>query len=929
MAAQCAAERCRGLEESRDGRPGISMDAAAKLARIAIALSRFLTRCLHRARRGVPAKIAASPRLLMRARPVLPEIAATMSLVALIWISIFVVLQREYGHELNESKGVTMALSKAYTETTARIISIIDQTLLDFRVSYQQSGADFDLRKWADSHIRSDEMRVQVAINGKDGFVVKSTLDKSNRERINVSDRPHFTFHLDPLRDELYISDPVVGRGSGERTIQFTRKLFDKDGAFDGSVLLSLSCDELSRFYSSTQGTYVGSVALIGERGAVLAAGGDLSSSIGKVYPLPPALASNDASNSDALSGRTSWDMSHGLVGLSRLRRYPVTVLISKTEDQIFARYWDIRRNFILFGVIGSVAVILLGLVWVSQRLRAVTSSRALSATLSGINQGIMMINLAGHLSVFNRRALTLLRVEHDSSFRSVAVSAINDIVASGRNANSDSFGQTAEGMPTNRIVEATTGDGTVLEVRITELPQGDVVHTLTDITEQHTAQSRIRYLAHHDVLTGLPNRALLEERILAALQHAAATGTKVSVMFLDVDGFKGVNDTIGHLVGDRLLASVAETIRTTVGPRDFVARMGGDEFVIFRTDVEGVTDAADLAPLLQSRLSEPVQIGDHELRISVSIGISLFPDDGVDHHALFSKADIALYRAKSEGRATWRVFEPWMNENLLRRVLLEDDLRNALDTGSLEIHFQPQCDSATLRPIGFEALARWNHPKHGWISPSVFIAVAEESGLISRLGAFALEQACKEAAKWPLDCHVAVNVSAFQLLDVGFVNLVKGVLARTGLPADRLELELTESAMADNSGQIVSHMASLHKLGISLALDDFGTGYSSLSNLLRFKFDKVKIDKSFVQSQREDSEARAILEAILAMSHHIGLTVIAEGVETQEQLTTLRDQGCPVVQGYLLGRPLTCQQAAEFLRGYVDSDEETVALVS
>jgi len=906
----------------------MSMDAAKNLKRIAMAFPRFLTRCLRRASRGIPAKISTPAALFKKARPVLPEIAATMSLVGLIWISIFVVLQRERAHELNEAKGVTMALSKAYTETTARIISVIDQTLLDFRVSYQQSGANFDLRKWADSHIRSDEMRVQIAINGKDGFVVKSTLERSNQERINVSDRPHFKFHLDPSRDELYISDPVVGRGSGERTIQFTRKLFDSEGGFDGSVLLSLSCEELSRFYN-TKGTYEGSVAVISERGAVMAAGGDLSSRIGKAYPLPPVPSSSDASEADTLPGATSWDMSHGLVGLSRLKRYPVTVVISKREDQIYARYWEIYRNFMLFGVTGSIAVILVGLFWISQRYRAVTASRALSATLSGINQGIMMINPDGYLSVFNQRALDLLRVEGQPSFRSVAVSAVNDIVASGRSATSNSSGQSAEDMPTNRIVEAATDDGTVLEVRTTCLRQGDIIHTLTDITEQHMTQSRIRYLAHHDMLTGLPNRALLEDRILSVLQQAAATGTKVLVMFLDLDGFKGVNDTIGHPIGDLLLASVAKTISASIGPRDFVARLGGDEFVVIRTDVEDVAAAVDLAPLLQSRLSEPVLIADHELRISVSIGISVFPDDGVDHHALFSKADIALYRAKSEGRATWRVFEPWMNEKLLRRVMLEDDLRDALDTGSLEIHFQPQCDITTLRPIGFEALARWNHPKHGWISPSVFIAVAEESGLISRLGAFALERACEEAAKWPLDCPVAVNVSAFQLLDVGFVNLVKAVLARTGLPADRLELELTESAMADNSGQIVAHMASLHRLGVSLALDDFGTGYSSLSNLLRFKFDKVKIDKSFVQSQWGDSEARAILEAILAMSHHIGLTVIAEGVETREQLAMLKDQGCPVVQGYLLSWPLTSQQAAEFLRGHVASDAERVQLVS
>ena len=256
--------------------------------------------------------------ILRKTRPLLPEIVATISLVGLIWFSILVVLQRERAHELNEAKGVTMALSKAYTETTARIISLIDQTLLEFRTFYQQSGDDFDLKKWAADHIRSDEMRVQIAINGKDGFVARSTLDRSNKERINVSDRPHFKFHLDPARDELFISDPLVGRGSGEQTIQFTRKLFDKDGAYAGSVLLSLSCKELSRFYD-TRGTYDGSVALIDEKGVILGAGGDLASSIGKILPLPSHLTRPDASDSDMVSGGTAWDTSRGRVGLSKL----------------------------------------------------------------------------------------------------------------------------------------------------------------------------------------------------------------------------------------------------------------------------------------------------------------------------------------------------------------------------------------------------------------------------------------------------------------------------------------------------------------------------------------------------------------------------------------------------------------------------------
>jgi diguanylate cyclase (GGDEF)-like protein len=417
-------------------------------------------------------------------------------------------------------------------------------------------------------------------------------------------------------------------------------------------------------------------------------------------------------------------------------------------------------------------------------------------------------------------------------------------------------------------------------------------------------------------VLTGLPNRARLEEKVVQTLAEAGANGRQVMVMFIDLDGFKGVNDTLGHLTGDLLLKHVAQVIGSSLGPHDFVARLGGDEFIVVRSDVNDVDAAAELAGLLIDRISDSVIIDDRELRVSTSVGISVFPRDGVDHHVLFRKADIALYRAKGEGRATYRVFEHGMDERLHRRMMLEEDLRHALNTGALQVHFQPEYESDSLRIAGFEALARWEHPKHGWVLPEVFISVAEEAGLITRLGAFVMERACEQALLWPEDCFVAVNVSAIQLQQAGFMDVLRGVLARTGLPPHRLELELTESVMTDSGRQTVATLTAIRELGISLALDDFGTGYSSLSNLLRFHFDKVKIDKSFIQEQHRDAEARAILEAILAMSRHIGLKVTAEGVETEEQFALLRRQGCTLIQGYLLGRSMTGGAALDLLAG-------------
>ena len=475
-------------------------------------------------------------------------------------------------------------------------------------------------------------------------------------------------------------------------------------------------------------------------------------------------------------------------------------------------------------------------------------------------------------------------------------------------------------------VVSSYQADGRVIEIGRTVLPDGGAIHTLTDVTERHRSEERIRYLAHNDLLTGLPNRVLLDEKLGEMLERAAANNEQMLTLLIDLDGFKGVNDTLGHLLGDRLLTHVARQIREIVGHCDFVARLGGDEFVIVQPSAADIGAGMDLAHRIIQRISTPVVLSGHEIRIGASVGISMFPRDGQNKEALFRKADIALYRAKAEGRARCVVFEPDMDEALQRRILLEDDLRKATEAGVLQVHYQPQFDCAQLKLVGFEALVRWNDPHRGWVPPSVFIAVAEDCGLITQIGLSVLEQACREAAQWPASYHVAVNVSPIQLRDAAFASSVQDILRRTGFPPKRLELEITESVMSDESETTIKTMGVLRALGVSFALDDFGTGYSSLSNLLRFQFDKVKIDKSFIQAQDKDHEARAIVEAIVVMSRHLGLMVTAEGVATQEQLLLLRQQGCPQVQGYLMAKPMPGWQVPNLLKDHrVDNEAHTL----
>jgi diguanylate cyclase (GGDEF)-like protein/PAS domain S-box-containing protein len=440
---------------------------------------------------------------------------------------------------------------------------------------------------------------------------------------------------------------------------------------------------------------------------------------------------------------------------------------------------------------------------------------------------------------------------------------------------------------------------------------------TIVDITERKLAEGRILHLAHHDALTGLPNRILLNERIAEAIELARIEGGNFAVLCLDLDGFKTINDTMGHDAGDVVLARFADHLRSMVRPGDTVARTGGDEFAILVHDVEKKT-VDQVARRLLDELPLTVDLGGYASTLGGSIGIAVYPKDGVDGGALLQNADTALYRAKAEGKATFRRFEGWMDHSLAERRSLERDLRRAIEHNEIEVFFQPQFACDTLRITGFEALARWRHSERGFVPPGVFIPLAEECGLIAPIGRTVLDRSCALAAEWRPRCRLAVNLSPVQFRDSGLLPLLVEVLQRTGLPADLLELEVTEGVLIKDEEEALTTLRSLKDLGIHIALDDFGTGYSSLSYLRRFPFDGIKIDRCFVHAQQQDAGTRTILEAVLAMSNRLNLRVIAEGVESEEQLAMLREQGCAEVQGFLLGRPMPGDEVQNFLTSVI-----------
>ena len=443
----------------------------------------------------------------------------------------------------------------------------------------------------------------------------------------------------------------------------------------------------------------------------------------------------------------------------------------------------------------------------------------------------------------------------------------------------------------------------------------GGTVVLYTDVTELKKRDRQIRHLAYHDSLTGLANRSLFQQRVIQALDEGRKQRSSVVIMCLDLDRFKHVNDSLGHAAGDAVLKTVAERLRTCFRQGDTVARLGGDEFGVVLPDFGNVERATMLAWRLLDVVSQPIEVNGHHVITSISIGIASSATDGEAPDELMKKADLALYRAKADGCATFRFFEEEMDARAQARRGLELDLRQALARDQLELLYQPQVDITAETIVGFEALVRWRHPRLGPVSPSEFIPVAEETGMILRIGEWALRRACTDAMTWPDSVRVAVNVSAAQFKNHDLTQMVARVLEDTGLAPPRLELEITESLLLRDVDANLATLRSLKGLGIRISLDDFGTGYSSLGSLRSFPFDKIKIDRSFVTDLERSPDAAAIVHAVLALGRSLGMSTCAEGVENKGQLSYLREEGCSEAQGYYYSRPRPAAELAVALR--------------
>jgi len=541
-----------------------------------------------------------------------------------------------------------------------------------------------------------------------------------------------------------------------------------------------------------------------------------------------------------------------------------------------------------------------------------------LDAALDNMSQGLCLFDAQHRLEVINRRFFEIFGLPRDRIRPGATFREIVELKTAGQNFGgktvdelleelTDSLRRNARG---TRFYELKSGR--VIACTYNTTADGGWVATYEDVTERQQAEAKIMHMARHDALTNLPNRLLFREK----MEHALKRGERLAVLFIDLDRFKSVNDTLGHPVGDALLCAVTQRLQLAVRGTDTVARLGGDEFAIIQMGGRP-TDATELAGRLIESISEPFDVFGHQVVIGTSLGIAMAPTDGAEPDQLLRNADMALYRAKAEGRGTYHFFQPEMDAQMQARRSLELDLRKALAAGEFELYYQPLIDLASDKISGFEALVRWNHPERGLIGPDDFIPVAEEIGLIVPIGEWVLKQACRDAVTWPGKLTVAVNLSAVQFRHPSLALSVVSALSAAGLAAARLELEITETVLLQDNRAVLNLLHQIRELGVRISMDDFGTGYSSLSYLRSFPFDKIKIDRSFIRELGKENDCVAIIRAVTRLGRSLGMITTAEGVETEEQLKILRAEGCTQVQGFLFSPPRQVSEVPGLLKKF------------
>jgi diguanylate cyclase (GGDEF)-like protein len=756
------------------------------------------------------------------------------------------------------------------------------------------------------------------------GFLVNSSQMWPVRDA-TIVDRRYFQEFMSGRPTPDVIVEPVVSKVTGIWTTVFARKIVDRKGEIIGIAVRGVEPTHFENFVGSLALDGDTAISMIHRDGTVIARYPKDDSVVGKSVAGSPSFQRALAADGN-LSGRfVSGTTSEEKIGAVRsLMHFPIVIVATARTSSVLAD-WRAQTRLQFFAAALAIAVVIVMVFLIvrqlrhqhaTAQLRLSEKSQHLDTAINNMTQGLLLFDSTGRLVICNQRYMDMFGVSPEVARPGCH---LRDLIQHRKDIGS--FDGDVDAYcalfldPDNdevRDLVITTPEGRTIRLIYKRSPDGGWATTLEDITERRRVQARIEHLAHYDALTGLPNRALFQRHAEGLLLEAA--GAEFAILYIDIDEFKRINDTLGHLIGDEFLKGVAERLRQSVRPEDFIARLGGDEFAILQRGIAGAEDVHALVARIYERLRTPFDCHGHQLSSDASIGIAIAPRHGTDLFDLLKNADLAMYAAKSAGRRTYRFFDPAMELQAKLRRELEADLRTALAEGGFELHYQPLADLRNDAVTGCEALLRWRHPVRGMISPAEFIPVAEETGLIEEIGLWVLRTACAEAAGWPADVRIAVNVSPIQFKSGSLSLKVAAVLAETGLDPRRLELEITEAVLiADDDAALVT-LNQLRALGVHIALDDFGTGYSSLQYLQRFPFDKIKIDRSFVKEVVRNASSASIIRAVVSIAADRNMVTTAEGVETLQQRETVQNLGCTQMQGYLFSKPRPAHEIRSLL---------------
>jgi diguanylate cyclase (GGDEF)-like protein/PAS domain S-box-containing protein len=724
---------------------------------------------------------------------------------------------------------------------------------------------------------------------------------------VSVADSHYFQTHRSGTAPRITV-ELVQNALAGGWLIVMAQRLTNADGDFLGVVTRSLTPAHFDRFLTSVSLGGDSAISLHHRDGTLLTRYPHSKGLIGHNFNIgaaTPVFKSNTTLRlTSPVDGQERLASSHALSSV------PIVVITTTTREEALASWRKQTKLLILAAGISALVVTVILLLIIRQIVRHHRATQEslrvdkerLRTAINNMPQGLLLFDAEARMVICNKRYLDMYGLSSDVVKPGCSIQEIiaHRMATGSFKGDPDQYcAELIESITVRKVSLVHSSHDRSIQIVSTPVPGGGWLATHEDVTERKRYDEQIEYLAHYDSLTDLPNRTQFQRRLEQELQRADR-GSPFALHYIDIDEFKSINDTLGHPVGDELLKQVAVRLRDCVGETDFVARLGGDEFAIIQATVDGADDATRLVDRIYQTIRSPYQCLGHQLSTDASIGIAIAPNHGADLDQLVKNADLAMYSAKADGRRTFRFFAPEMDAIAKARRQLEFDLRSAVADGGFEIHYQPLVDLRSGRITGCEALLRWRHPTRGLISPAEFIPIAEDTGLINDIGAWVLGTACAEAASWNADITLAVNISPVQFRQPSLALLVASVLGASGLPAKRLELEVTEAVLIHDDDAALTTLTQLRALGVRISLDDFGTGYSSLSYLQRFPFDKIKIDRSFVDSIDTAEASTAIVQAVVNIAASRNMTTTAEGVETDRQRDMLSALGCTQMQGYL-----------------------------